>query len=656
MTITLSRRDAIVGMARSGLATILLVCLLLLSAAVVGVAAAGEGSKTIPPGPPPANSVVGKWTMTLTFKGQIVGGPVVFSPDGSCILSKGKGRYTYADGVLTIDYPTGEKLSGPVTWVNKDRFTHAIGGLTCSFDRAGPAVEGQPPPPPVPSANSVVGRWKLTITSAAGTKTGPVSFTADGMCRLADTDCPYTLVNGVLTIDLGKSKLSGPITWAGPNRFTLNLNNTNFTFDRDGPAPQGEAPPIPPVNPPVPPANSVVGNWKMTLTFEGKTAGGPVTFNADGSCVLSKGKGRYSYADGVLAIDYPTGEKLSGPVTWVNKDRFTHAVGGLTCSFERDTPSAEGQPQPPPIPPAPPAGSPSLDQKGALLLGHWATRSVFDRVLWPRRPVTLAMGATNSQQPVITGTVDMPNTQEPSYFVYSAGPNDRLVWKGAGLPTTEYFIAEIQGDLGPNGNFFGKNYTLKFRAIWKGEHDQEVACFRNGGHYEVRLKGSMKLQGKPHQLDLHLRGDDHFDIDSSGFEKRDTYTITGTIKGPTGELFVDEAVHFTAVRGGKDIVSFDWRKINNKLVAGDQTYQWENVFLKKNFKNGKVSGAERNPPDWVCTGRVLVNGQPVANYNPDIQAYLKSSTGFLIFHVETSSGRIELERWRVDDQSPEIPL
>ena len=111
-----------------------------------------------------------------------------------------------------------------------------------------------------------------------------------------------------------------------------------------------------------------------------------------------------------------------------------------------------------------------------------------------------------------------------------------------------------------------------------------------------------------------------------------------------------------AVRGGNDIVSFDWRKINNKVVAGAKTYQWDNVFLKKNFKNGKVSGAERSPSDWVCTGRVLVDGQAVATYGVDLQAFLQAQTGWIIYPVDFPGGRIELERWRVSNEHPDIPL
>ncbi len=178
---------------------------------------------------PQGNSLVGKWKMTMTYEGKTIGGPVTFEPNGNCVLQNGQGKYTEFNGILTITYPTGQSLGGPMMWKGQDFFTHSFAGLTCVYERDTMQLKAQAQVQP----NSVVGNWRLTITSPAGTKNGPVGFTANGICQLSDSNVPYMQANGYLTIDLGNSKLSGPIVWNGPERFTLTMNNTTFAFDRE---------------------------------------------------------------------------------------------------------------------------------------------------------------------------------------------------------------------------------------------------------------------------------------------------------------------------------------------------------------------------------------------------------------------------------------
>jgi hypothetical protein len=634
--------------------------------------------------------------MTARVGGDTWGGLAFFAPDGTCVLGKGKGRYTFRDGTLTLDTGDGGRMGGPVTWVTKDQFTHRAAGVTFTYERDGAATADPPPA----AAKSVVGKWKLTIKRSGATQHGEISFLPDGVCVLAGDKLSYTYADGVLTVRLNKGgPLTGRLAWENKDRFTLQLKQVTFTFVRDGAAAAGEKMPPPVGGDKIPPAGTeekpgkpgepdrpqtapdrVLGAWKLTVRTPKGTAHGAVRFRGDGTCLFDGDELPYTFAGGVLTIRMKKGNPLTGRIAWEGEDRFTLQANQLTCTFERDQAAGDDTKVPPvvgdkvPAQPAPAAagekpGSPgdagtpaAPDESKILLLGHWGVRAAFDRAVLPITAVAAATAANaNGQQLVTRGTVTMQAAQGqvPSY---AAGPGDRLVWKVPGRAPVEFFLTRVEGDWSEGGrHFLFGNHALKYRVVVRDQLDLEVERTRRRvgiftTNYEIKIRGSLLLQGKKHQVDLGMRGRDYFESDLGGAESYNDSTVTGTIIGPALRLTADETAHFTLVSSKRDVVSFDWRKINNRAEVGGKTYRWQDVFLKKNFKNGKISGADRSPSDWVCQGRVTADGATFATYGKDARAFLEAKTGFIVYQITTPAGTLELERWRAPNQSPDIPL
>jgi hypothetical protein len=286
----------------------------------------------------------------------------------------------------------------------------------------------------------------------------------------------------------------------------------------------------------------------------------------------------------------------------------------------------------------PPAAA---DEKEILQLGHWGARVALGKCLLPLDAVVVATAATpGAAKAVVAGTVTTPGQGQPPQ--YDKLPPDRLVWKRPGQPAVVFFIDKMAGDLGNGGkNFLAGAHSLKYRVVVQGELDLEAISERTAtgaftSRHETRLKGTVLHAGKQYKIDLVQAGKSYFESSFGGSEYRDDQTLTGTIAGADVQLGVDEAAHFTAVVHEGASVTFDWRKLNNKVAAGGKVYQWDNVLLRKNFKNGKVSGADR---DWVCQGKVLRDGQAFASYGKEwIGAHM-------VYKIETPAGAIEVGRW-----------
>jgi hypothetical protein len=284
------------------------------------------------------------------------------------------------------------------------------------------------------------------------------------------------------------------------------------------------------------------------------------------------------------------------------------------------------------------APQPGVDEKLILLGGHWAARQVFASWNAPTEVVAAAT-ALNGGKLALTGTLTSADGQPSKY---DAAPADRLIWKPAGPKAREYFITTLKGDLGDGAKkFFGNPHTLKYRVVIEGEMDLEVDATRAADgffkqRYEQRIKGWMLYGGQKYKIDLTRQGTWYFENDNTGFEARDDHTITGTVVGPAVELTVAETSRYVAVNAERTTVSFDVYQHANKIVAGGKTYQWDKVLLKKNFKNGVPSNTNN---DWVCEGRVLVDGQPFATYAKGV------ADGKVVYRINGPGGALELGRW-----------
>jgi hypothetical protein len=280
------------------------------------------------------------------------------------------------------------------------------------------------------------------------------------------------------------------------------------------------------------------------------------------------------------------------------------------------------------------------DENKILLAGHWGARHVYAGCLLPNQAVLGATLARPGNTRLVTiGTV---TTAQDGSAQYDAAPTDRLVWKRPGQKPAEFFITTLNGDFSDGGrNFFTSPYALKYRVVVEGEMDLEVESTKTATgaytkRYQTRIKGSMAFEGKQYRIDLEWQGTSYFESSYGGFENRDDHTVTGTIKGPDFHLTVFETAHWEAVSFEGTTVTFDVRTLKNRVAAGGKTYQWEDVLLRKNFKNGQPNRVE---DEWICRGRILVDGQPFATYGKG------SMAGKIVYKIEAPGGAIELGRW-----------
>jgi hypothetical protein len=302
-------------------------------------------------------------------------------------------------------------------------------------------------------------------------------------------------------------------------------------------------------------------------------------------------------------------------------------------------------------PPGPVAAAADAE-KNLLLMGHSGSRLAFLRVPDPLDAVIAATNAVRNGQVIITGTVTSngPGAQPG----YEAAPSDRLVWKQAGAAAVEYTITQLAGDLSNTGSFLIANHTLTYRVTVEKGMEVAVEMSRNRGQLHKKLKGWITLPGGRYDIDLLMSGTTSFESDSFGHEQKDWRTFVGTIKNANLELTVHEVENFQSVGSRRETVTFDSRTVNNKIVAGDTTYQWNNVYLKKTFKNGKITGADRG--GWGCTGEVTAGGRRIAVYKKDLEAYPRAPAGSkILFTIEAANGANVVESWRLPSEYPEIP-
>ncbi len=337
-------------------------------------------------------------------------------------------------------------------------------------------------------------------------------------------------------------------------------------------------------------------------------------------------------------------------VTAAGLKRLKEAMPQLRV--EADAP-ADGKGQ---VKEAVPEAAAAVTEKGLLLLGHWGARAAFAKVVDPIPALFDAADAARSRQLVTTGTLKAPEARGgPSR--YDPAPADRLVWERPGQPAAEFFITDLRGDFEDRGSsFHSHTHRLAYRVAVKDQMDVAVERARDGGRYEVKLKGWMTLEGQRYSVDLIRRGEDYFENDSTGSEFRDDTSVDGTIERPGVRMTVAESSRADLVRYRREYVMCDRRVLNHTIVAGGKTYRWDDVVVRKNFKNGKISGADSDPTEWVCDGQVLVDGKRFATYVKDLEAFRKAETGYVLYKIQAPGGAIEVERWRLPDESPDIPL
>jgi hypothetical protein len=289
---------------------------------------------------------------------------------------------------------------------------------------------------------------------------------------------------------------------------------------------------------------------------------------------------------------------------------------------------------------------PANPEKDILNLGHGGAKTASLLVPSPDLTVFAVTNAVRNGRVITTGTVTL--AKEGGYLGYDAEPRDRLVVKQSGMSTLEYTISQMTGDFTDVFTFLDRNHTLAYRVTNDRGMDVGVEMIRNGRQFQTKHKGLLNLASGKYDIDLTMVAMSSYEGDLSGFDRSDRRTYTGTIKNASLELIIDETETFRSLKGGRDIVSNDQRRINNKIIAGTTTYQWNNVLLKKTYKNGKVTSADRD--GWTCAGEVTAGERRVASYKKDLEAFRQAPGGSGIqFKIEASTGSILLGTWRLSE-------
>ena len=245
---------------------------------------------------------------------------------------------------------------------------------------------------------------------------------------------------------------------------------------------------------------------------------------------------------------------------------------------------------------------------------------------------------------ITTGTL----RQSGQRFTYERAPTDRLVIVLADGRRFELFVDDLRGNLqaGAEG-FFGGDHAITFRITEGDRADLRVTSTKLGQNQEASAQGRIQIGEIGATVDLRYAGRTYFENDSTGAEYDDQYRVTGTVVTDTYSLNVDESWHFvlvssTGARGAT--ASSATRTIASRATIGGAEYVWQNVVMKKAFRNGTPNEIDTF---WAAEGEIFENGRPYGRYRMDIESVDLRTYGVIKFYLDLPSGTQEVESWTV---------
>ncbi len=256
---------------------------------------------------------------------------------------------------------------------------------------------------------------------------------------------------------------------------------------------------------------------------------------------------------------------------------------------------------------------------------------------WLIQAVGFATQQSQSSTLVLSGTVDATNAQAPQY---SPQPVDSLVVKTEKL-TLNYRNISAQGDFQDG---LQSDHQLNYEVSIKTDKWLQVQSLRSGSQHQVQLQGTLFLNQHEYQVDLNYQGEISSEVDLSGSDYLNNYRITGIVNGGPVQAQIDESWKFRIITAKGDgrhssAQSTD-RNLSHRLSVGGDTYQWQDVYLAKRFRDGRPSQVDN---EWTARGQILKNGQSFGTYNLD-PVITGQNSGYINFVLQLPNHQIELEQ------------
>lgn len=221
--------------------------------------------------------------------------------------------------------------------------------------------------------------------------------------------------------------------------------------------------------------------------------------------------------------------------------------------------------------------------------------------------VEASVQANGGVELVTTGTL----TEQGAAFVYSAGPNDRLVIDWAAGADTEIFVTTLDGyfEAETVEEFLSEPHDVNLRYVRSGEGDATVTSSENGADRSASISGDLVIDGQSYTVNLTKSGSYTYDHGGNGHSYESTETMAGTVTGPDFSLVaVEEFWAFTSVFG--QVVTNRIREGSTAFTAGGTDYVFDGLYIKEQTIDGF---ADDTTGYWDVSGDVLVGGAPVGS-------------------------------------------
>ncbi|MCB9654501.1 MAG: hypothetical protein H6729_10280 [Deltaproteobacteria bacterium] len=271
-------------------------------------------------------------------------------------------------------------------------------------------------------------------------------------------------------------------------------------------------------------------------------------------------------------------------------------------------------------------------------LADGTLRTGFDAIITASRVANASGQATGI---VTVGTLVESSTS----LTYQPEPSNALVVKRANGVTMTFHVYAADGSSVEPAEFFDHDHVLDLDARVDGSIDVRASSARRGRYLDLRITGSVVLEGATVGVALLKSTDTQFESDSTGQDYKSEGTISGEIFTDAWRLQVDESSGFqlVSVTSERETSTSSVRNIRSRLVTPSDTFTYADVVIKKAFHNG-------DPVDesfWVCSGQLLRNGAPYGVFERDVRlADPRDGGGFILFGLRVGETWLELERWR----------
>lgn len=295
---------------------------------------------------PDNSKIIGSWVITEVSPstGPDVGEEMTFNKDGSFIVGKDKGSYTYDSETGTFTAKMGDMTMVGNFTVNGDVVTGSanvtVDGKTQLFTMK-MNRKGTEPEVPTVSCTKMVGTWKVITDKGDNLKDKTATFDEQGNCTIGGEECTYTceegengsfdfkvfnkggeaVAQGTLVLVNGGKVLNGQYKTSGTDTYALVMKNPEYTYPTEG----------------------IYGRWQFT--YVAQAAGGYDEFFAERLPMANKEEVFVIDEDGKLYLE---GEAAVGNYTWNGTNNnlrlffagkygeLVYSVGGLITFSDED--------------------------------------------------------------------------------------------------------------------------------------------------------------------------------------------------------------------------------------------------------------------------------------------------------------------------------